>query len=179
MLATLSKYGLDGIVSIAHGPETIAVIVSRSFCHRLQCQHGPIPYRWDVLRALFALRFWDVYAPERLRAKPCRLRLHIPCHFSFGVFHVLPSTPGVLLPVFSVTRLTAKALPESERVRIRCSSLTRRHCSCRVAFAIHSCSFRTRTWRACRAGYRGHTKMCIHLTEIFLETLHYFMQLKT
>lgn len=71
---------------------------------------------------------------------------------------------------------------------MRCSSLTRRHCCCRVASAIRSCSFRTRAWlarqsMACqpagRAGYRGHTVVCIHLADILLKVLQYLMQLKT
>lgn len=32
---------------------------------------------------------------------------------------------------------------------------------------------------ACRAGYRGHTIVCIHLADILLKVLQYFMQLKT
>lgn len=43
---------------------------------------------------------------------------------------------------------------------MRCSSLTRRHC-------------------CCRAGYRGHTVVCIHLADILLKVLQYLMQLKT
>lgn len=61
-----------------------------------------------------------------------------------GFSDVAPSTPGVLRPVFSVTRLTASALAENERVNMRCKALTLRHCCSCVAFAIRNCSFFTR-----------------------------------
>ena len=47
--------------------------------------------------------------------------------FCCGVFQIAPSTPGVRLPVFSVTRLTARALPLNERVSKRCKAFTLPH----------------------------------------------------
>ena len=47
--------------------------------------------------------------------------------FFSGVFQVTPSTPGVRLPVFSVTRLTARALPLNEWVSKRCKAFTLPH----------------------------------------------------
>jgi hypothetical protein len=54
----------------------------------------------------------------------------------------LPSTPGVLLPLFSVTRFTANILPLYERVSSRCKACTLPHLPSRVALAI-------RTWSRC------------------------------
>ena len=68
---------------------------------------------------------------------------------------------------------------------MRCSSLTCRHCCCRVAFAIRNCSFRTRhgmlssLWCASLSGGVSWTLMCIHLADILLTVLQLFMQLKT
>nr|AVE20680.1 Hypothetical protein [Pseudomonas aeruginosa] len=56
-----------------------------------------------------------------------------------GVDQILPSTPGVLLPLFSVTRFTANILPLNERVSSRCKACTLPHLPSRVALAI-------RTW---------------------------------
>src|ERR1700757_2628520 len=65
-----------------------------------------------------------------------------------GVDQVSPSTPGVRLPWFSVTRFTAKALPLSERVSSRCKALT----LCRLpschAFTIRDCRLLTRRWQS-------------------------------
>jgi len=47
--------------------------------------------------------------------------------FCSGVFQISPSTPGVRLPVFSVTRLTARALPLNERVSKCCKAFTFPH----------------------------------------------------
>src|SRR4030095_3850219 len=63
--------------------------------------------------------------------------------FSFGVFQISPSTPGVFLPLFSVTRLIAKALALKERVKRRCKALTLPHRLACVAFTIRACSRRT------------------------------------
>jgi hypothetical protein len=47
--------------------------------------------------------------------------------FCSGVFQMAPSVPGVRLPVFSVTRLTARALPLNEWVSKRCRAFTLPH----------------------------------------------------
>src|SRR5258708_3249513 len=49
--------------------------------------------------------------------------------FCSGVFQVSPSTPGVRLPVFSVTRLTAGALTRHARVITRQHSLLASSCT--------------------------------------------------
>lgn len=65
-------------------------------------------------------------------------------HFASGVLQVCLSTPGVLFPLFSVTRLTAVALAEKERVNMRCRAFALRNWPSREAFAILNCSFLTR-----------------------------------
>src|SRR3984893_11312257 len=44
--------------------------------------------------------------------------------FAAGVFHVTLSTPGVFLPLFSVTRFTANARPLNEWVSSHCRAFT-------------------------------------------------------
>jgi hypothetical protein len=44
--------------------------------------------------------------------------------FAPGVSHVTLSTPGVFLPLFPVTRLTANALPLNEWVSSHCKAFT-------------------------------------------------------
>ena len=51
---------------------------------------------------------------------PCRFNLDIAAAFVFGVYQFYPSSPGVLLPWFSVTFLTANDLPLNEWVSKRC-----------------------------------------------------------
>src|SRR5712692_8562505 len=66
--------------------------------------------------------------------------------FCPGVFQVSPSTPGVRLPVFSVTRRTARALPLNEWVSRRCSAFTLPHLPSCVALTIRAWSRRTVRW---------------------------------
>ncbi len=49
---------------------------------------------------------------------------------------MIRSTPGVFLPWFSVTRLTARALPLNEWVKSRCKAWTLPHLFSFVAFTI-------------------------------------------
>jgi hypothetical protein len=56
--------------------------------------------------------------------------------FLCGVFQVTLSTPGVFFPWFSVTRLTARALPLNEWVKSRCKAFTLPHLFSFVAFTI-------------------------------------------
>src|ERR1700687_2663349 len=60
--------------------------------------------------------------------------------FAPGVFHVTLSTPGVFLPSFSVTRLTAIALPLNEWVSNHCQAFTLLCLPPCVAFTIRVCS---------------------------------------
>src|SRR5580658_3617010 len=60
-----------------------------------------------------------------------------------GEFHVFPSTPGVRLPWLSVTRFTAKALPENEQVSSRCKAFTLPQRPSCVALTIRACSLLT------------------------------------
>src|SRR2546427_8039699 len=60
--------------------------------------------------------------------------------FATGVFHVTLSTPGVFLPSFSVTRLTANALPLNEWVSSHCKAFTLLCLPPCVAFTIRVCS---------------------------------------
>src|SRR5580698_3404908 len=61
-----------------------------------------------------------------------------------GVSQISPSTPEVLLPLLSVTRFTAKALPLNEWVRSRCKACTLPQRPSRVAFTMRACSRLTR-----------------------------------
>src|SRR5712692_7779971 len=64
-------------------------------------------------------------------------------HLLSGSFHVTLSTPGVFLPWFSVTRLTARALPLYEWVSRCCKACTLCHLPSFVALTIRACSRRT------------------------------------
>ncbi len=64
-------------------------------------------------------------------------------HRASGVVHFSRSTPAVRLPWFIVTRRTANALAENERVRDRCRAFTLRQSPSCVAFAIRICISRT------------------------------------
>ncbi len=70
--------------------------------------------------------------------------------FCSGVDQRTRSTPGVRLPLFSVTRFTAKALPLNEQVRSRCKALTlpqRPNCD---ALTIRACSRSTCRSHCCQ-----------------------------
>src|ERR1700740_259149 len=60
--------------------------------------------------------------------------------FAPGVFQMTLSTPGVFLPLFSVTRLTANALPLNELVRSHCKACTLVFLPACVHFTIRACS---------------------------------------
>ena len=64
-------------------------------------------------------------------------------HRASGVSHSTRSTPAVFFPRFSVTRRTAAALADHERVRDLCKAFTRRQSPSFVAFAILICISRT------------------------------------
>src|SRR5437879_2429324 len=66
--------------------------------------------------------------------------------FLRGVSHITLSTPGVRLPWFSVTRLTARALPLNEWVSNRCKALTLPHLPALVACTIRAWSRLTFRW---------------------------------
>src|SRR5437867_11822719 len=68
--------------------------------------------------------------------------------FFWGVSQITWSTPGVAPPLFSVTRLTARALPLNEWVSRRCKALTLPHLPCCVALTIRAWSRRTLRWMA-------------------------------
>src|SRR5258708_29825903 len=61
------------------------------------------------------------------------------------------STPGVVLPWFSVTRLTARALPLNEWVSKCCKAFTLPHLPSCVALTIRAWSRRTLLWAACQS----------------------------
>jgi hypothetical protein len=65
-----------------------------------------------------------------------------------GVDQIAPSTPGVHLPWFSVTRFTAKALPLSERMSKRCNAFALRRLPSCHAFTIRTCKLLTRRWQS-------------------------------
>src|ERR1700730_2423877 len=65
-----------------------------------------------------------------------------------GVDQIAPSTPGVHLPWFSVTRFTAKALPLSERMSSRCKAFALRRLPSCHAFTIRVCKLLTRRWQS-------------------------------
>lgn len=66
-----------------------------------------------------------------------------PLRFFLGKFQVSPSMPAVLLPRFSVTRRTAKALPLNEWVSRCCKAFTLPHLPASIAFTIRVWSRRT------------------------------------
>src|SRR5215213_2565641 len=74
--------------------------------------------------------------------------LSMACCFAAGVFQVSLSTPAVRFPWFSVTRLTARALPLNEWVSRRCKAFTFPHLPSFVAFTIRAWSRRT-FWLTC------------------------------
>src|SRR5215472_4623028 len=65
------------------------------------------------------------------------------CVFFSGVSQISRSTPGVFLPLFSVTRRTARTLPLYEWVSRCCKACTLPHLPSFVAFAIRTWSRRT------------------------------------
>src|SRR5260370_9156291 len=65
--------------------------------------------------------------------------------FALGVFQVTLSTPGVFLPLFSVTRFTANALPLNEWVRTHSTAFALLCLPASVDFTIRVCS--RLTWR--------------------------------
>lgn len=67
----------------------------------------------------------------------------IAVNFASGVFQRTWSTPGVLCPLFSVTRRTARAFALVLCVSSRCRRLTCRHSPAFVAFAMRICSLPT------------------------------------
>src|SRR6266699_6743232 len=71
--------------------------------------------------------------------------------FFSGVSQVTLSTPGVFLPWFSVTRLTARALPLNEWVSKRWRAFTFPHLPSCVALTIRAWSRRTLRWTACQS----------------------------
>src|SRR5712692_7962557 len=72
-------------------------------------------------------------------------------HLLSGSFQVTLSTPGVFLPWFSVTRLTARALPLNEWVKSRCKALTLPHLFSFVALTIRAWSRRTLWLTLCQS----------------------------
>src|SRR5262245_60590216 len=81
----------------------------------------------------------------RERYPRCRSML-VAVAFLSGVSHTLLSTPGVRLPWFSVTRLTARALALNECVSSRCKALTLPHLPSLVACTIRAWSRLTFRW---------------------------------
>src|SRR5215470_3482236 len=65
------------------------------------------------------------------------------CAFFRGVSSSCPSTPGVRLPVFSVTRRTARQRALNERVRMNCRARTLRFLPNCCACTIRLCKRRT------------------------------------
>src|SRR5258707_9959452 len=94
-----------------------------------------------------ALRFVFRIKPRQSeRAKKPRLfNDAIALAFAAGVFHVTLSTPGVFLPLFSVTRFTANARPLNEWVSSHCRAFTLLWRPACTAFTIRVCS--PLTWR--------------------------------
>ena len=67
-------------------------------------------------------------------------------YFICGVSQTCRSTPAVRLPRFSVTRLTANALAENERVSHLCRAFTLRQLPDAAAFASRICMTLTFRW---------------------------------
>src|ERR1700732_3048483 len=93
-----------------------------------------------------AVRLRDVNTPQGLRSITLRLSSCTACVFFSGVSQISWSTPGVFLPVFSVTRRTARTLPLYEWVNRRCRACTLPHLRSFVACAIRTWSRRTLRW---------------------------------
>src|SRR5258708_21123979 len=60
--------------------------------------------------------------------------------FALGVFQMTLSTPGVFLPLFSVTRFTANPRPLNEWVSTHCKAFTLLCFPACVHFTIRACS---------------------------------------
>src|SRR5919201_6747854 len=68
--------------------------------------------------------------------------------FFSGVSQIIPSTPGVFLPLLVVTRCTARALPLNEWVRRCCKARTLPQRPACTAFTIRAWRLRTVRWTA-------------------------------
>lgn len=76
-----------------------------------------------------------------------RFRSSMARNFFSGVSRTTLSTPGALLPWFSVIRLTAIALPENEWVSSHCKAFTLLQRPSCVAFTMRACSLLTSRWQ--------------------------------
>src|ERR1700732_1176616 len=90
-----------------------------------------------------AVRLRDVNTPQGLRSITLRLSACTACIFFSGVSQISWSTPGVFLPLFSVTLRTARTLPLYEWVSRRCKACTLPHLLSFVACTIRTWSRRT------------------------------------
>jgi hypothetical protein len=86
----------------------------------------------DTKRPFLTIAFEDVHSSQRLCFVASLLER------VYGIYLLLECVPD-----FSVTRLTAIALPLNERVSKRCKDLTLRHLHAFVAFTIRAWSRRT------------------------------------
>src|SRR6266571_2083274 len=82
---------------------------------------------------------------------PLRFSACTACVFFSGVSQISWSTPGVFLPLFSVTRRTARTLPLYEWVSRCCKACTLPHLLAFVACTIRTWSRRTLRWVACQS----------------------------
>ena len=95
-------------------------------------------------RGRLAVALRDVDAPQRAGlVAPLPQVAATAVAFFAGVSQVTPSTPGVVLPWFSVTRRTARALPLNEWVSRCCKALPCPSLPSCVAFTIRAWSRRT------------------------------------
>src|SRR4029453_11356858 len=99
--------------------------MARAFIHGIERGGLPVP----VLFGIYTLR------TGRVRY-PCWHRVVTAWALCSGVSQMTPSTPGVHVPRFSVTRLTARILAENEWVSRRCRARTCPHLPACVAFTI-------------------------------------------
>src|ERR1700723_2879545 len=91
--------------------------------------------------------------------------LNLP--LDFGVDQSTRSTPEVRLPLFSVTRFTARAFPLNEQVSSRCKTLTLPQRPIWDALTIRACSRATRhshrfqsIWPQCSTAAEGAHALC-------------------
>src|SRR5438552_16975944 len=74
---------------------------------------------------------------------PRRFKSCTAAYFCLSVLHSLLSTPGVLAPLFPVTRFTANSLAEREWVSSHDRAFALPYLPARIAFAIRNCSLLT------------------------------------
>ena len=127
-------YGVGGG---SFGSKPVGARVPRRLGHRterqqVECLHRAVQHSRDTQGSEFGrVLLRDIHSPERLRACSPVAAGGVWPQSSGGAWSRFPRPrPAVLLPRFSVTRLTARALPLYEWVSRRCRARTLFHLPC-------------------------------------------------